>query len=566
MSEARARVVVAGLLAGFAVLGARAFYLQVWNSGYLREQGNERHLRVVEDTGPRGMILDRNGEPLAVSTPVNSIWANPAELASARDRYAALGRLIDASPAEIARAVARNRGREFMYLKRQVVPDLAERVMALKIPGVALTREYRRYYPAGSVAAQVVGFTNVDDRGQEGLELAYDDWLRSVPGKKRVLRDRYGNSLEVVESIRPPIPGKDLVLSIDRRIQYLAYRELRASVREHAAAGGTAIVLNARTGEVLALANYPSFNPNNRAGAAPAIIRDRAITDVYEPGSTVKPFTIATALESGEFHPDTWIDTAPGFYKVGRNTIHDTHNYGRITVAQVIQKSSNVGATKISLSLDKRALWRTFRSVGFGSGTGSDLPGEALGVLNPPDRWTRIEQATVSFGYGLSVTPLQLVRAYGALANGGVLLPVTFLKRDAAPAGVRVLDPTIVSQIRDMLEMVVTKEGTARAAEIPHYLVAGKTGTVHKVGARGYEADDYIGSFVGFAPASDPRLVMLVMVDSPMRDGYYGGEVAAPVFGRVMAGALRLLDIPPDAPFEHAPAQTIVRADPGWNG
>jgi cell division protein FtsI (penicillin-binding protein 3) len=555
----RYRLVLATLLAGFGVLAARAMYLQVWNSDYLREQGDARHLRVVEDASHRGMIVDRNGEPLAISTPVDSVWVNPAEFSREREQGRALSKLLGISYQDLSNQLGKYAGREFMYLKRQVTPDVADRVMALQIPGVALQREYRRYYPAGAVASHVVGFTNVDDHGQEGLELAYDAWLRGVPGRKRVLKDRFGNLVEVAESLSLPTTGKDLVTSIDRRIQYLAYRELKAAVEAHHARAATAIVLDARTGEVLALVNEPSFNPNNRGQLRSGAFRNRAVTDVFEPGSTIKPFTIAAALESGRFSPTTRIDTAPGFVKVGRNVVHDTHNYGTLTLSQIIEKSSNVGASKVALALDKTHLWAKFRQMGFGSETGSGLPGESVGILNSPARWVPIEQASVSFGYGISVTALQLARAYAAIANGGTLLPVSLVRLDAQPTGERVMSETVARQIRAMLETVVSSEGTGAAARVPHYRVAGKTGTAHKLVGSEYGTDTYVASFVGFAPASDPRLVMVVMVDSPSQGGYYGGEVAAPVFARVMAGALRLMNVPPDG-TDDAPARRIAQA------
>lgn len=544
----RVWIVLAVLAIGLLAMAARATYLMVFHSDYLQGQGNSRYLRVVEDASHRGMILDRNGEPLAISTPVDSVWAHPGELSLQREHWPQLARLLDMTQQELSQVVARHAGREFVYLKRHVTPDLAERLKGLDIPGVFLQREYRRYYPAGGVAGHVVGFTNIDDRGQEGLELAYDAWLRGTPGRKRVLKDRFGNMVESVESIGLPVAGKDLTVSIDRRIQYLAYRELAAAVEQHQARGATAIVLDAQTGELLALVNEPSFNPNNRTHLRGDTFRNRAVTDVFEPGSTIKPFTIAVGLESGKFLPGTAIDTSPGFYKVGQNTVRDTHDYGRLTVAQIIEKSSNVGATKIALTLSKENLWQMFRQAGFGSQTGSGLPGESVGLLNPPNRWGAIEQATLSFGYGISVTPLQLARAYTALANDGMLAPVSLLRTDAPAQTTRIMSEKTARAVRDMLERVVSGEGTGKLAKVAHYRVAGKTGTVHKLGDNGYAEHDYVAFFAGFAPATNPRLVMLVMVDEPTRGGYFGGEIAAPVFSRVMSDALRLLNIPPDAP------------------
>ena len=555
----RQRLVLGTMLALFVLLGARAIFLQTWDSSYLQEQGNARHLRVVEDNSHRGMILDRNGEPLAISTPVDSLWANPDELGTQHARWPALAKLLDISVRDIGQQVRRHAGREFMYLKRHVTPETAQQVMALGITGVALQREYRRYYPAGAVAGHVVGFTNVDDEGQEGLELAYNNWLRATPGKKRVLKDRLGNVVETVESISLPVPGRDLTISLDRRIQYLAYRELKAAVAEHKARGATAIVLDARSGEILALVNEPGFNPNNRNKLRSQVFRNRAVTDVFEPGSTLKPFTIATALESGKFFPNTLIDTAPGNIQIGRNTIRDTHNYGLLTVAGVIEKSSNVGATKIALALNKNALWQMLTRAGFGSTTKLGLPGESPGVVHPPSSWGPIEQATLSFGYGISVTTLQLAHAYGGLANDGVTVPLTLLRRDQPVEGVRTMSDKTAHQVRAMLERAVGRDGTGGAAQVYHYRVAGKTGTVHKLAGAGYAENNYLALFAGFAPASDPRLVMVIMVDDPTGDAYFGSQIAAPVFGKVMSGALRLLNIMPDDLAQ--PPQRMARAE-----
>lgn len=531
-----------------SLLAARAVYLQVVHADYLQNQGNQRHLRLVKDNSHRGMILDRAGSPLAVSTPVDSVWAHPATLMEEKKNWSALARLLEITPKELAQLVDKHDGREFMYLKRHVTPEVAERVRALDVPGVALLREYRRYYPAGASAGHVVGFTNVDDAGQEGIELAHDAWLRAVSGRKRVLKDLHGNAVEVVESVVLPKPGKDITLTLDRRIQYLAYRELKNAVAEHQARAGTAIVLDARSGELLALVNEPDFNPNNRAALKSQVFRNRAVTDLYEPGSTLKPFTIAAGLESGRFSARTPIDTAPGTVLVGTKTIRDAHNNGLLTVAGVLEKSSNVGMAKIALALPKAALWDMVRRMGFGTATGSRLPGEQTGLLNPPAGWVPIDQASISFGYGISVTPLQLARAYAALANGGQLKPLALILPEAEVPGTPVLAPQTVRELRAMLELAVGGQGTGAAAQVANYRVAGKTGTVRKLIGGGYSDERYVAWFAGFAPASDPRLVMVVMIDEPARGGYFGGVTAAPVFARVMAGALRLLDIPADAP------------------
>jgi len=556
----RTAAVLGFLFLVLVLLATRAVWLQVVTAEYLQEQGNARHLRVIQDNSHRGMILDRNGEPLAVSTPVESVWAEPDEIEAARARWPSIARILGMPEREIAQLVRHNRGREFMYLKRHVTPEQAERITALDIPGIGLQREYRRYYPSGVVAGHVVGFTNIDDAGQEGVELAYDRWLRATAGRKRVLKDRFGNVVESVESVTLPVPGKDLTLSIDRRLQYLVYRELKKSVAAHRARAASAILLDARTGEVLAMVNEPGFNPNNRSNLISSIFRNRAVTDILEPGSTVKPFTIAAALESGRFSPQTTIDTAPGQLMVGRNTIRDVHDYGLITVAQVIEKSSNVGAARIALSLKPGIVRDMFVHAGFGSPTGIGLPGEVGGRLNPPSR-IPIEMATLAYGYGLAVTPLQLARAYASLANGGTILPVTLVRRDEPVTGERIMSEATAAATRKMLERAVSGDGTGGAAKVAFYRVGGKTGTAHKLINGEYADRRYVASFAGFAPASDPRLVMVVTVDEPSTGGYFGGQVAAPVFSRVMHSALRLLDIPPDD--QNAPTRRTASLVPG---
>jgi len=541
----RAAVVLAFLFGSMALLAARALWLQVVTSDYLQEQGNARHLRVIQDNSHRGMIFDRHGEPLAISTPVESVWAEPGELDEGRAQWPALAKVLGMSAREIAQAVRHSQGREFMYLKRHVTPEQAEQVKVLNIPGVGLTTEYRRYYPSGTVAGHVVGFTDVDDQGLEGIELAFDKELRAIPGRKRVLKDRYGKIVESVESVTLPVPGKDVTLSLDRRLQYLVYRELKTAVAAYHARGASAIVLDARSGEVLAMVNEPGFNPNNRASLRSSVFRNRAVTDVFEPGSTVKPFTVAAALESGKFFPHTMIDTTPGQLAVGRSTIRDTHNYGLLTVAQVIEKSSNVGAARIALALNGRGLREMFTKAGFGTATGISLPGEVTGRMNPPSN-VPIEIATLGYGYGISVTPLQLARAYSVLANGGRVIPVSLLRRDVLPEGEQVMSEQTARQVRGMLEQAVSLDGTGTAAQVAYYRVGGKTGTAHKLVNGEYAKNSYIASFAGFAPASNPRLVMIITVDEPQGSAYFGGQVAAPVFSKVMAGALRLLNIPPD--------------------
>lgn len=538
-------ILIAGMVLALVTLVWRAVSLQVLDKDFLQVQGEARHLRVEELPAHRGMILDRQGDPLAVSTQVESVWVNPQELVGVQEGITALARLLSLDRNYVQQLVAGHAKREFVYLQRHISPALAEQVRAMDIPGVYLQKEYKRYYPAGEVAAQVIGFTNIDDVGQEGLELAYGDWLRGEPGAKRVIKDGQRHTIEDVESIRRPRPGKDLVLSIDRRIQYLAYRELLAAVKEHGARAASAVVLDVRTGQILAMVNQPSYNPNNRQKLQRPMLRNRAVTDVFEPGSTMKPFIVACALEDGRYTPETAVETAPGWFRVGRNTVKDVHNYGLLDVAGVIRKSSNVGITKIALSLPTERIWSMLSGVGFGEPTASGFPGEASGLLANYRNWKEIETATIAFGYGISATPLQLAQAYATLAGGGIKRPVTFLHQDAAPQGRRVISQRITRQIIDMLEQATGPEGTAPAAQVAGYRVGGKTGTVHKSVAGGYSHDKYLSVFAGLAPASDPSLVMVVMVDEP-RGQYYGGQVAAPVFSRVMSGALRLLAVPPD--------------------
>jgi len=553
---------MAMLALGAAVLIWRGLELTLTRKDFLQTQGDARYLREVTQPAHRGMILDRNGEPLAVSTPVDSIWADPSELTTQRDRWARLAQAIGMKTEQIHRLVASRVDREFVYLKRHVDPDAAARVQALGITGVGLQREYRRYYPTGEIAGHVLGFTNVDDVGQEGLELAYDQWLRGTPGSKRVIRDRLGRIVEDVESIRSPEPGRDLRLTLDRRIQYLAYRALKRAVRKHGARSGSLVVLDPLTGEVLAMVNQPSYNPNNRADRISRRFRNRAVTDVFEPGSTIKPFTVAAGLEAGQFKPDTMIDTAPGLLRVGRHTVRDIRNYGAIDVRTVIQKSSNVGASKIALALPRETLWRHFSSLGFGAPAGIDYPGESAGILSGFQRWGQIHRATLAFGYGLSVTAVQLGRAYGVLAADGELRPLTLSRAGQPAAGQRVMSARTTRAVRRMLEHAVADGGTGTRAAVPGYRVAGKTGTVKKTTGNGYAEDRHLAVFAGMAPASRPRLVTVVVIDEPAGEKYYGGEVAAPAFAEVMAGSLRILAIAPDGPGRRG-GRVAMSAFPG---
>jgi cell division protein FtsI (penicillin-binding protein 3) len=538
---------VLGLL-GVALLTllGRAVDQQILQGAFLRSQGEARHVRVVEMPAYRGRITDRYGEPFAISSPVVSVWASPRELLPERPDLRPLARLLELDPKGLQRELQKRSGRGFYYVKRQVTPDQGRQVESLDIPGIGLKREYRRYYPSGEVTAHLVGFTDIDERGQEGLERAYDDWLRGRPGSKRVIKDGRNRVVQDLESVSQPQPGRDLVLSIDRRLQYLAYRELKAAVLQHKAQAGTAVILDVAKGEVLAIVNQPAYNPNAERDNQHGRLRNRALTDVFEPGSTMKPFTVAAALEAGVVSPETIVDTSPGLLRVGSQLVRDHHNLGPIDIATVLRKSSNVGASKIALSLTAEQLWSLYSRVGFGATTGSTFPGEVTGQLPEFAGWSRFERCTLSFGYGLSVTSLQLAQAYAVLAADGVKRPLSLLARDQVPEGERVLSVETARRLRSMLETVVSAAGTAPKAAVPGYRVAGKTGTARKSIAGGYAKDRFQAVFAGMAPASAPRLVMVVMIDEPSAGEFYGGAVAAPVFAEVMAGALRLLNVPPD--------------------
>lgn len=546
LSAVRRHVVLGLFVLGFAVLLGRGLDLQVFKQDFLRGEGDARHLRVVSIPAHRGMILDRNGEPLAVSTPVDSVWANPQETLQAPERLAELARVLDMDRGDLQRRLAERANREFVYLRRHVNPDVAAQVQALGVPGVALQREFRRYYPMGEVAAHVLGFTNIDDRGQEGLELALNEQLTGQPGAKRVVRDRLGRVIRDVENIRPARPGRDITLTLDQRVQYLAYRELKAAVQAHGARSGSAVIMDVHTGDILAMVNQPSHNPNNRGSLRREASRNRAVTDLFEPGSTIKPFTVAAALESGSINPRMTLDTAPGTFRVGNHTIRDIRNYGRVDLTTMLAKSSNIGASKLALGMESEHLWRTLHQAGLGRSTGSGFPGEASGLLRDFYFWREVDRATLAFGYGVSVTPLQLTRAYAALANDGVMPAPRFLADQPVLPGEPVMSPAVARELRTMLEVAVTTEGTGHRARVEGYRVAGKTGTARKSGAGGYSEERFVAMFAGFAPASQPRLVMVVVIDEPTGEEYYGGQVAAPVFGRIMQGALRLLDVPPD--------------------
>ncbi len=541
----RVLLLIIFLMAVMALL-ARALDMQILHSEFFERQGDARQLRVVSIPAYRGQIVDRNGEPFAVSTPVNSIWLNPEEVVLDMHRVPELAKVLSMDASALQKKIQANQAREFMYLKRHASPELATKVMSLKIPGVALQNEYRRYYPAGEVAAHVVGFSNIDDNGQEGIELAFNDWLKGEPGKKRVIRDRLGRVFDDVELIRSVEPGKPVVLSLDRRLQYLTYRTLKAAVIKHNAIAGSAVVLDVKSGEVLAMVNQPSFNVNDRSQLRPEATRNRSVTDVFEPGSTMKPLTMAAALDSGIWTSTTKINTAPGYMKVQGNMIRDHRNYGEIDVSGVIAKSSNVGISKIVLAIDADEQWGMYQKLGLGADTGSGFPGEATGRLSVSALHNDFERASMAFGYGVSVTPMQLARAYVALAADGVLKPVSFLHQEEAVEGERVMRVETAQAVRKMMQRVVSEEGTGRRAQVANYSVAGKTGTVHKFVAGGYAEERYLSIFAGMVPADSPELVMVVMIDEPRNGEHFGGEVAAPVFSQVMAGAMRLLDVAPD--------------------
>jgi len=536
---------------GLGGLFVRSVYLQLFEHEFLEEEGKARHLRVVEIPAHRGMILDRNGELLAVSTPIYSVWANPLEALQSHKAIRDVALILNMNADILIKKLQGKKNRQFLYVKRHIGPQQAERLTQLGSKGIHLKREYRRYYPTAEVASHVLGFTGIDDNGLEGIELAYEQWLQGKPGAKKVIKDSYSRIVEDVEAMSIPEPGKDMVLSIDKRIQYIAYRELKAKLSKHSAKSASAVLLDARTGEVLAMANAPSFNPNNREGYGRGTYRNRAVTDVYEPGSTIKPFTIASALESQRYSLNTIIDTAPGTYRIGEFTIRDHRNYGSLSLSGIILKSSTVGAAKIAQTIPAQELWSTFSSIGIGHSTESGFPGEVAGYLKSFHDWHKVEHATMSYGYGMSMTSLQLARAYAVLASGGKLLPISMLrksdeelkKQQQIPA---IFSPQTVDKVVTMLTAVVSKEGTGSRAAIPGYSVAGKTGTVHKSSKGGYEEDKYISVFAGMAPASDPRLVLVVMVNQPSSGAYFGGEVAAPIFSKIMGGALRILNISPD--------------------
>lgn len=527
----------------------RIFDLSIINRQFLQQQGNERVLRIMNVPTTRGMIVDRNHFPLAISTQVFSIWVNPEDFNIDKKALKALGQILKLKPQKMAKLILeyKNKHKEFLYLKRNLSPEVAQQIKSLHIPGIYMQNSTQRYYPEGETTAHIIGFTNIDDKGQEGLELGYNEWLAGSAGKKWVTKDRLGRVIDEGALLQSQSPGRDLVLSVDRRLQYLAYRELLEGIHANEAEAGSVVILDVKTGEVLALVNYPSFNPNNRAEEKPEYFRNRAITDVFEPGSTIKAFSIANALGSGQFKPDTLVDTYPGWIRVQRNVVRDEHQNGVLTLTQILQKSSNVGMTKITLSLPAQKLWDLLHKVGFTENTGIGFPGEQMGTMMdiPPNNSFML--ATLGFGYGLSVTPLQLARAYAVLAHDGIKLPLSLLRVDEPPKGERVMSAQVTKEVLTLLETVLKKGGTAGGANVPGYRVAGKTGTSKLAKANGYEKNRYHSSFVGIAPASQPRFVVAVVIHDPRGKHYHGGSVSGPIFEKIMEGVLRTYAIPPDA-------------------
>lgn len=546
----RSRMMLALVFIGFVALIARALYLQGWNNDFLQQKGESRYSRVIEVSANRGKITDRHGEILASSTPVRSVWAIPDDVkAASAEQVKSLAQVLDMPLEELMRRLAQE-DREFVYLKRQLPPDQADRVVQLNLPGVHQQREFRRFYPAGEVAAHVLGFTGVDETGQEGIELAFQSMLAGKAGSRRVIKDRRGNIIEDVASVTAPREGRDVALSIDSKIQYLAFSQLKAAVELHKAKAGGIIVLDVRTGEVLALANLPAYNPNNRGGLTGAQLRNRVLTDTFEPGSTIKPFTAALALDLAKVRPETVIQTAPGRFTIGSSTITDAHPHGALTVAEVIQKSSNVGTAKLAMQMDRQDMWDMFNKSGFGVQPQVQFPGAVAGKVRPAKTWRPIEQVTMSYGYGLSTSLLQLARAYTIFARDGDIAPVTFVRNDGPVLGAPVISSASARAVRTMLEMAAGPGGTAPRAQVMGYRVAGKTGTAHKLENGVYAEKKYRGSFVGFAPVSNPRIVVAVMIDEPGSGKYFGGEVAAPVFSAVVGGTLRQMGVAPDAPMK----------------
>jgi len=554
----RARFLAAALAVVSLVLVGRAVQLQFFDREFIERQADMRHTRKAPIIAHRGAIQDRFGEPLAASSPVESVWVNPPEFAEAGEGIPKLARALGINRQWLEQRVTSNLDREFLYVERHVDPAKREAVRKLALPGVYFQREYKRFYPNAEVTGHLLGFTSLDEQGQEGLELAFDRTLKGVNGEKRVLQDGRGRVIQNVEVVRAPSQGQELVTSIDLRVQYLAYRELKAAMRQHRARAGTVIVLDVATGEVLAMVNQPAFNPNDRGQYEVARYRNRAVTDIFEPGSSIKPFVIAAALASGRYRTNSTIDATP--FRVGTLTVRDKHDLGTIDVGQVLARSSNVGMAKIALSLDRNQIHSTLRALGFGEVTASGFPGESAGLLTGAGTWRPVNVATMSYGYGLSVTPLQLAQAYATIGAFGIHRPVTFRRVEGAVAGERVLPANVARDLLGLLEEAVTPAGTGAKAAVAGYRVAGKTGTAWKAVSGGYSTDRYLSVFAGVVPATAPRLAVVVMVDEPQGTLYYGGDVAAPVFSAVTSGALRLMAVAPD---DLARVTPLVNAEEG---
>lgn len=552
----RSRLVLFLLFIAFVALIGRALWLQALSTEFLQKQGESRYARTLELPATRGKITDRNGQVLASSVPVRAIWAIPEDvLETPKDKLSELAKLLEMSEGALRGKL--DSDRSFVYLKRQVEPQVADAIMKLGIDGIQTRREYKRIYPEGDVMAHVVGFTNVEDIGQEGVELAHQKTLSGVTGSRRVIKDRLGHIVEDIRAIREPQDGKNLALSIDSKIQYIAYTKLKEAVEKHKAKAAGIVVLDARTGEVLALANLPSYNPNERRSLTGAQLRNRVLTDTYEPGSTMKPFTVALAMEKKLVTPESYIQTAPGRITIGNATIGDAHAHDILSVAQVVEKSSNVGTVKMAMQMQPQEMWDMFTTLGFGQQPKVGFPGAVAGRVRPYKSWRPIEQATMSYGHGISVSLFQIARSYMVFARNGDIIPVSFVKTSEQPTGQQVVKEKTAIAMRRMLEMAAGPTGTAPKAQVPGYRVAGKTGTAHKLSGGRY-VNKYVASFVGFAPASDPRIIVAVMVDEPTNGQYYGGDVAAPVFASVVANTLRSLNVAPDSSV----TDIIIPAEP----
>ena len=534
------------MMACMLILIGRAIDLQVFNKKFLKEEGDKRQIDDVSVSAYRGMITDRNEEPLAISTPVESVGINPRELKYLKeDKIMEMEKLLSLPTGKISELITQHAQRRFIYIARRVNPQISEQVKALKLDGVYFEREFKRFYPAGAVSSHLVGFTDFEDVGQEGMEFYYEKQLKGSEGSKRVVRDGQRRIIEDIENIKEPISGKNIELSIDQRIQYLAYRELQLAVNINKAKSGALVVLDAKNGEILAAVNQPSFNPNTKTSLTEDSHRNRALTDTFEPGSTVKPFVVAAALDGGFISPSSLFVTN-GTYEIGRNTVKDVHNYGTLDLTHVIKKSSNIGVSMMALKMPPKYFWNIYHKLGFGVSAGSGFPGEATGAMRDYKKWNDFDRAIISFGYGLSSSALQLARAYTALADDGILHSVSLLKREEDEDVLRVFSAKTARSVRKMMETVLMKDGTAYEGRVNGYTAAGKTGTVKKAGAGGYTEKNYFAVFAGMAPATDPRLIIVVMIDEPSAGQYYGGLVSAPVFSKVMAGALRILEVAPD--------------------